>query len=362
MPITANKGEWSELYVLFKLLGEKKLYAGDGDLNRLEAFYPVLKIIRDELERHLEYNIQCDIIVITENGEEFARINTRDFVDFSQRLFGSIQQGSTGNGAFEIPWINGFLQQIRCQKVKAKSMDKSDIHIVIHDYHTGMNPNLGFSIKSEAGNSATILNASPATVIRYKINGDSCSDAFADVINNITSKCKVQDRVISINNQHLTLNYYEMENRTFANNLQMIDSHLPEIIAWMMADAYNNRDMDLERAVQRITKANPMGYDLSEGHDYYGYKIKSLLVATALGMVPATTWTGRYDATGGYIIVKDDGDVICFHIFDRNLLEDYLLKNSKFETPTGKRYNLARMYKNERNDFFFNLVLQIRFK
>ena len=39
MPITANKGEWSELYVLFKLLGEKKLYAGDGDLNRLDAFY-----------------------------------------------------------------------------------------------------------------------------------------------------------------------------------------------------------------------------------------------------------------------------------------------------------------------------------
>ena len=31
MAKTANKGEWSEIYVLFKLLGEKKVFAGDGD-------------------------------------------------------------------------------------------------------------------------------------------------------------------------------------------------------------------------------------------------------------------------------------------------------------------------------------------
>lgn len=48
--ITANKGEWSELYVLFKLLGEKKVHAGDGNLNKLEAYYPVLKVLRDESE------------------------------------------------------------------------------------------------------------------------------------------------------------------------------------------------------------------------------------------------------------------------------------------------------------------------
>ena len=57
MRITANKGEWSELYVLFKLLGEKKIHAGDGKLNKLKEYYPVISVIRDELERHLEYAI-----------------------------------------------------------------------------------------------------------------------------------------------------------------------------------------------------------------------------------------------------------------------------------------------------------------
>ncbi|MBD3211216.1 MAG: HpaII family restriction endonuclease, partial [Candidatus Lokiarchaeota archaeon] len=30
--ITGNKGEWSEIYVFFKLLADGKLYAADGDL------------------------------------------------------------------------------------------------------------------------------------------------------------------------------------------------------------------------------------------------------------------------------------------------------------------------------------------
>ena len=43
MAKTANKGEWSEIYALFKLLGEKRVYAGDGNLNKIEdLFYPIL--------------------------------------------------------------------------------------------------------------------------------------------------------------------------------------------------------------------------------------------------------------------------------------------------------------------------------
>ncbi len=33
--ITGNKGEWSEIYTLLKVLGDKNLYLGDEDLNRI---------------------------------------------------------------------------------------------------------------------------------------------------------------------------------------------------------------------------------------------------------------------------------------------------------------------------------------
>ena len=52
--------------------------------------------------------------------------------------------------------------------------------------------------------------------------------------------------------------------------------------------------------------------------------------------------------------------MMCFHLYDRNLLEDYLLNNTKFETPSKSRYNMGEVYRNE-DKYYFNLVLQIRF-
>ena len=365
--ITGNKGEWSELYVLFKLLGEQKIYAGDGNLNRLDAFYPILKILRSELKneltRNMEYSFRQNIVIITENGDEISQISVAEFLEHSKTLFKDIQVGGNGNGAFGIASQNDFLNKIHCEKIKAKTRDKADIHIVIHDYHTGMKPKLGFSIKSDVGANPTLLNASSSTTFVYKIDGEKIKDSDVIAINTTRGSRKMQDRVNAINELGCILKYQKMENSTFLNNLRMIDSALPEILGWMMADCYKNRDMTIRNAVERITKANPLNFNLSDGHDFYGYKIKSFMVASALGMVPATKWNGRYDATGGYIVVKSDGDVVCFHIYDRNLLEDYLFNNTKFETPSGNRYNhLGEVYSEADSNFYFNLNLQVRFK
>lgn len=51
MAISGNKGEWSEIYTLFKLLGEGKVHAGDADMNKLELYYPILNVIREESKK-----------------------------------------------------------------------------------------------------------------------------------------------------------------------------------------------------------------------------------------------------------------------------------------------------------------------
>lgn len=363
--IRANKGEWSELYVLFKLLGEGKVYAGDSDLKRLDAYYPILRILRDELEHHMEYEYATEdknIIVVTENGEKAARISVKDFLDNSRTLFKKIKEGSSGKGSFDIPSLNDFLGKIHCKKIKAKSSDKADIHIVIHDYHTGMNSNLGFSIKSDVGSAPTLLNASKATLFTYEVAGDGMNDETMNMVNSISGKRKIQDRVNAIHKNGFSL-VFKSTSDIFYNNLFMIDCSLPKIVAWMMADCYLHRNMDIWEATERIKEANPMSFDLSFGHDHYGYKLKSMMIAIALGMLPGTKWSGKYEATGGYLVVKEDGEVLCFHIYDRNMLEDYLFKNTKFETPTSDRYeHMGKMYKEDDGKYYFNLVLQIRFK
>ena len=52
MALTGNKGEWSEIYTLFRLLGEGKVHAGDASLNKLDLYYPIVNIIREESKRY----------------------------------------------------------------------------------------------------------------------------------------------------------------------------------------------------------------------------------------------------------------------------------------------------------------------
>ena len=47
--LTGNKGEWSEIYALFKLLGDKELYPGNSEIEKLQNLvYPIIKILRSE--------------------------------------------------------------------------------------------------------------------------------------------------------------------------------------------------------------------------------------------------------------------------------------------------------------------------
>ena len=57
--IKGNKGEWSELYVLLRLLAYGKIYAADDQVKKIEnVYFPILKIMREEVKgKKLEYRI-----------------------------------------------------------------------------------------------------------------------------------------------------------------------------------------------------------------------------------------------------------------------------------------------------------------
>lgn len=78
-------------------------------------------------------------------------------------------------------------------------------------------------------------------------------------------------------------------------------------------------------------------------------------------MTPSKAWQGKFNANGGFIVVKEDGDIVCYHFFDRNDLEDYLFYNTRFETPSTSRHNFGSIYE-ENGEFFMKLNLQVRFK
>ena len=74
--LSGNKGEWSEIYVLFRLLEIGKLYAADADLNKIDGvFYNILNIIRTENIGNLSFridNAENEISIIGGLGDWFA--------------------------------------------------------------------------------------------------------------------------------------------------------------------------------------------------------------------------------------------------------------------------------------------------
>jgi len=77
--VTGNKGEWSEIYTLLKIIADKNLFAGDSNLRKIEdLIYPIIKILREESNGTYEYAYDNDLVVIKGNDEEF-RIPVSEF-------------------------------------------------------------------------------------------------------------------------------------------------------------------------------------------------------------------------------------------------------------------------------------------
>ncbi|ATV54696.1 restriction endonuclease [Prevotella intermedia] len=360
MTKTANKGEWSEIYVLLKLLGEKKLYAGDGELNKIEGlFYPILKVLRKEQTNYYEYTLEDDLVIVSGNGEELLRKSVADFLNQANSLLEIIRKSK---GVFDVPEIELFMSEIHCNKIKASSQQKKDITIVIHDLRTGMTPMLGFSIKSQLGENSTLFNAGKTTNFTFTITGYDFSDAEIEAVNSINTSSKIKDRTTKIKELGGTFKFKMMDDAICRNNFILIDSYLPHIMSRILVESNQSSMKNLKELTENISKQNPLNYDTTYNQRFYEHKVKNFLVATALGMVPHTPWNGEYQANGGYLVVKEDGDVLCYHFYDRNLFEDYLYCNTKLETASSSRYEFGKLYKNKEGELCFKLNLQVRFK
>jgi type II restriction enzyme len=356
--ITGNKGEWSEIYTLLKIIADKNLYAGDSDLNKVEGLiFPIIKVLRTESKGTYEFGYDDELVIIKGESEVF-RLPIIDFKNKAVYLLETIKSAKART--FSIPEVEQFINSFNSETLKAKSSVKSDIRIVIHDERTGTNPELGFSIKSQLGGASTLLNAGKTTNFIYEIENISFTNDEIKEINSIDSKSKIKDRIEHIQGKGARLRFCGLESSVFENNLVLIDSALPKILSEIVFEFFTSKLSRLSELVASIETSNPLNFNYENNHPYYQYKIKRLLTDIALGMMPSKVWTGELDATGGYLIVKEDGEVLCYHIYNRNEFEDYLLNNTKLETASSSRHDFGNVITSDVG-LKFKLNLQIRF-
>jgi hypothetical protein len=357
--LAGNKGEWSEIYVFLKLLADGRLNAADANLNAIpNVYYPIIKILRQENNINREYRINGNIRIFDGENNELLNLPIADFVNRSQQLFNELRNAEGRSFAFED--IESFLNSIDIHSLTALKTDKADIKVVVHDLNTGMQPKLGFSIKSMLGGNSTLFNPGNTTNFIYEITGVG-GDLNIDEINAIENSPKIANRISAIRASGFDVNFKSIQSATLQLNLQLIDSDLPQILAELLLLKYSTPGSALlAPTLDQLTINNPLNFDLSQGHPFYEYKIKNFLTDSALGMTPATMWNGQYDATGGIIIVKENGELVCYHIYNRNEFQNYLLNNTRLEQASTSRYNFGDVYR-EDGRTFIKLNLQVRF-
>lgn len=351
-----NKGEWSEIYTFAHILQSGILHSADKDLNIIEdVFFPVIRIIREEnVGEPIDY-FTGDTIKIYKGDTLLKEVSKDEFTRVKNTLLAEIPQGSR---AFEIPEAERFFNSVYCEKVKANSTKKEDITLQLHDVHTGINPVCGFSIKSYLGANPTLINPGSNTNFEFIIHG--CNDTLMDAVNQIETKTKIIDRINVLKDAGCTFELVPHSiSPQFEENLQYIDTIMPTFVQHMVLYSYLTNLKSTSAVLQELVRDNPLNFS---NPAMYEYKFKKLLCAWALGLTPERTdWLGTEDANGGYITVKDDGDVVCFHLYNRAEFEQYLFDYTVFDRPSTSRYNYMSVFK-EGTQYKIKMCMQVRFK
>ena len=334
-----NKWEWSEVYALLRILADEKIYATDSETKEYTA---------------------GEMISIYINGEKVKELPATEFESESVNLLNEINSKDF-YGALSVESTQNFRDKILCYKILTPAIDKNDIMIKITDADTVYSPTIGSLIKSELGSYSTLLNAGKTTNFIYKIVQNH-SDLIREAneiykVSGGKNHTDVRGRISKIIEENGTLEYRNINNQIFEDNLVLIDSNMGKIIAETLLYFYKDGISNCNEMVEKLEQENPLNYG---NVNAYRYKFKKFLTAVALGMKPATVWDGLDEATGGYIVVTKEGNVLAYHIYNRNYFEEYLLSNTKYEIASTSRHDFGEVY-SENGEDFIKLNVQVRF-
>lgn len=171
--LNGNVGEWSEIYVFFRLLATGKMNVANDTLTAIpNEFYKILAILRKEAESENQYLRADDHIIIkikndlTEGVEEFS-MSVEQFAHNADVLLENLKNQTGRTAAY--PEIQDFMSKLEIFSIKDVG-HKRDITISIEDFHNGMAQTLGFSIKSFLGKQSTLFNPGAGTNFIYKVD------------------------------------------------------------------------------------------------------------------------------------------------------------------------------------------------
>ena len=389
--LSGNKGEWSEIYIFLKLMSDGKVYAADKNMNRLtNVFLNIIKIIREEYKNQkYEYYTGPIVKIFLNNAEVAPSLDLSDFQSAKDALWDVLKSAPRGNG-ITCDTVEAFLSSIYVTKLKAPAAQQNeffggtqDITMQVQDYRNGIASVIGFSCKSDFTAKSTLFNASKEnTNFIYEITGnidDVLMDQFNSTYTIRNKKNKetgamephevvaIRERIQLLKNAGCDIEYANMSVNSAKRNLILSGGNeMPLIVANMLKAYYfegegQASNSSIDYALNYVVQNNSAGYEFDDIESMYRRKVGTLLYDMFTGMRLAKTWDGRSSVNGGYIVAKDDGDVVAYHSCMADEFKDFLIHQLGFESPSASRHQYMSIYK-ENDKYYLKLNLQVRFK
>ncbi len=350
-----NLGEWSELYTLGYLLVHGGAYAADENQNPIpDIFHKVLQVYLAERtgQRETEYIVNKEDIAILIDGKQSATV-FRSVIEGTLELMLQELTDGTHKKTFQLATGNALLDLLKRSRISASSAEQeNDLELILEDLVTkSPTPRVGFNIKSQIGGRSTLLNASGATNFVYKVvrNDLSIQSAIPSFVHG-----KHGDNLNRLYKAGFHLEFESMSNEVFYQNLTLLDMQFPNHLARVLLESY----LTGEKAFEKVINLVFPNVEMSSRQPVF--KMKEFLGAVAMGLRPSSPWDGDTTRFSGILVVKADGEVVFYYLYNRKNFEEYLFRNVAFERASTSRHKYGEIY-SENEELKIKLNLQIRF-
>lgn len=358
---SGNVGEFSELYVFAKTLVDGALIVVDGCGAETGAVVPVQAGRRDGKDGHVYVQRDTDHLEVRVNEGGVVVSDKASIEALSDALLKEIGERDARkvtNQTFWCPSAAPLMRALGLRSLKAAADAKADLYLEIADPFSSRGTRLaGYTVKSALGGESSLLNAG-ATVFEYEVSGMPRAD-FEDISAKGLKNQKLVKRLLA--DGRLRVNFKSCDT-TFSENMCMVDSVFPEIFAAALLHSYTisgRKVPEVFLSAGVIAIARPI-VRVRDVERFVVHKAKDFLKQVALGMQPGKKWDGTNEVTGGTIIVRDDGKVVCLCLDRDQDFRDYLYNSSKFDTPSSGRWGVGSLQEGAEGNFVLSLSAQIR--
>lgn len=377
--LSYNQGEWSEVYVFFKIIADRKLYTSDADFNPIKDVYlDVLGVLREETKGEVYDYRTGDLVTILLNNKSVGHVPVTEFVKYKNLLWKLIEENT--ETTFTAEEVENFLNSIYIYNPKSPAQIVSkfcggtvDIVVETKD-RSGINRVLGFSCKSDLRASSTLLNASvDNTNFIFEVIGninDEKMNHFNNLFKKVLRKSAIcydvatVERMEYLRKEGCDLKFIDAARPIAkANLIKCGGKEMPSIIGGMLYEFYFNNlsgKTSMNDCLEYLVDNDVADYGFDDLKETYRAKIAHMLLCTFTGMRLGSKWNGRQEVNGGYIVVKNNGDVVAFHSTIADEFKDFLVEKILMESPSHSRHKDMIIYK-DNDKYYLKLALQLRF-